>query len=1046
MVSFSLRWKLLFLLMVSAPSVFGQRRADPAHPIPVEKGLPSAWTASLTERGVPTVLRGWESLRFVGMPVGGIGCGTVYLGGDGRLWCWDIFHQRHEGVVPNQLKGGEFTDPFGGVVRERDGASFVRPVEQQSPWNVDLGFSLHISGATPRPLDRRGFRDITFEWRYPMSLVRYADPEVPVVVELEAFSPFIPLDVERSSYPATVLKWRLLGKGPDSIDAEVVANVVNPVLRCAPPTAARRRIDRPWSTGSGGAGAVGILCGTTTPSESETRRADLVVDTFERGGWGTWIAEGAAFDGGPLPWARRANYHDVRGHEGDTFVTSHNPRIGGDCGAVDALVGTLTSAPILLERDFLVMRVAGGRRPTDAFVEVFVDGRRIASVTGHDGNDLRPIAVDVRAYRGSRAVVKVVDAAKGPWGHITVDDIVQSDRTPDTTTVEQRGDFGTFAVAAIGSDVSATSSTVDGTASSVRVRRAISKGNAADAVFVVAWHFPNVAEEVGPIPGLASSDRRPKYAVRFVDAGDVLANLVAELPTLERLTRLWTETWYGGTLPRWFLERTLVSVCNLQTTTFSRFANGQVWAWEGVGACEGTCTHVWHYAQAMARLFPELERDLRERTDYGIAFRADGMIDHRGGLAGHDAIDGQAGVILRTLREHQTGSDGGFLGRVWTKCRKATEYLIACDARDGAPDGLIAGEQANTLDAAWFGAIPSISSMYLAALSAAASMAEDVGDHDFSRRCRAILERGRTSFAGLFDHDRGYFVQREDPSHLDAIGVGVGCHIDQVLGAGWAQQVGLPVIIDPTLTDAALRSLWTHNFAPDMGVVRASSANPRLRGRPYALDGHRGLVMCTWPYGERRSDWERHWQFGYFQEAMTGFEHFAAATMVGTGTPELVRNGLSVVRGIHDRYDARERNPFNEIECSDHYARAMASYAVFIAACGFTHHGPKGEIGFAPKIRPDAFSAAFTSAAAFGVLNQTRETTIQRNEIVVRHGSLPVRKLRFEIPEGATATKVSIDGAAIPFVADGARVVIALESERRLRVGDTLAVRIDFRR
>ena len=130
--------------------------------------------------------------------------------------------------------------------------------------------------------------------------------DCPVSVSLEAFSPFIPLDVERSSYPATVLKWRLLGKGPDSIDAEVVANVVNPVLRCAPPTAARRRIDRPWSTGSGDPGAVGILCGTTKPSESETRRADLVVDTFERGDWGAWIAEGAAFDGGPLPWARRA--------------------------------------------------------------------------------------------------------------------------------------------------------------------------------------------------------------------------------------------------------------------------------------------------------------------------------------------------------------------------------------------------------------------------------------------------------------------------------------------------------------------------------------------------------------------------------------------------------------------------------------------------------------------------------------------------------------------------------------------------------------------
>jgi hypothetical protein len=32
-----------------------------------------------------------KQLKYVGMPVGGIGCGQLYLGGDGRLWLWDIF-------------------------------------------------------------------------------------------------------------------------------------------------------------------------------------------------------------------------------------------------------------------------------------------------------------------------------------------------------------------------------------------------------------------------------------------------------------------------------------------------------------------------------------------------------------------------------------------------------------------------------------------------------------------------------------------------------------------------------------------------------------------------------------------------------------------------------------------------------------------------------------------------------------------------------------------------------------------------------------------
>ena len=46
----------------------------------------------LTERGQRTVYRG-AALEKIGMPVGGICSGQLYLGGDGKLWAWDIFNQ-----------------------------------------------------------------------------------------------------------------------------------------------------------------------------------------------------------------------------------------------------------------------------------------------------------------------------------------------------------------------------------------------------------------------------------------------------------------------------------------------------------------------------------------------------------------------------------------------------------------------------------------------------------------------------------------------------------------------------------------------------------------------------------------------------------------------------------------------------------------------------------------------------------------------------------------------------------------------------------------
>ncbi|HWF48527.1 MAG TPA: hypothetical protein VG168_16075, partial [Bryobacteraceae bacterium] len=137
---------------------------------------------------------------------------------------------------------------------------------------------------------------------------------------------------------------------------------------------------------------------------------------------------------------------------------------------------------------------------------------------------------------------------------------------------------------------------------------------------------------------------------------------------LQTETRLWRDTWYGGSLPNWFLERTLANVSILATTTCYRFGTGRFYGWEGVGCCAGTCTHVWSYAQAAARLFPELERTTREMVDYGISFQTQtGQIDYRGEASRKEATDGQAGTILRTFREHQMCADDRFLKRVWPR-------------------------------------------------------------------------------------------------------------------------------------------------------------------------------------------------------------------------------------------------------------------------------------------------------------------------------------------------------------------------------------------
>ena len=142
-------------------------------------------------------------------------------------------------------------------------------------------------------------------------------------------------------------------------------------------------------------------------------------------------------------------------------------------------------------------------------------------------------------------------------------------------------------------------------------------GQEQTATFVVTWHFPNLS-----LPGTRlPADLGRYYATRFASAAAVARHVASNFASLHAQTRLWHDTWYDSTLPYWFLDRTFAQhVDPGHVDRATGFATGRFYGWEGVGCCEGTCTHVWHYAHAVARLFPELERDLAraDRFRHGI--------------------------------------------------------------------------------------------------------------------------------------------------------------------------------------------------------------------------------------------------------------------------------------------------------------------------------------------------------------------------------------------------------------------------------------------
>ncbi len=919
--------------------------------IPPEKNFDPIWWASLTARGSPDVYEG-EELRWIGMPIGGICAGQVYLGGDGKLWHWDIFNQPIR-TGPNH---------------------YASPPAPSSP--IQQGFALEIRQGEDRQirsLDRAGFRRIRFRGEYPIGRVEYDDPDSPVRVCLEAFSPFIPLNPEDSALPATILMFTLKNDSPQPVECRLVGWLENAVCKFS-------GAPRPKSMFRRQEGKLVLLEHSVEalPSEKESpTRPDILFEDFEKPTYESWTVEGTAFGTGPVERINIPSYQGDVGGEGNRVVNSHASAPGDSIAEKDAHTGRMISIPFVIDRHYIQFWIGGGSHKGRTCVNLLIDGTVVASATGRNDNRMQRQSFDVRPWAGKEARIEIVDEVKGSWGNIGVDHIVFTDKplTPELPLAE-RPDYGSMALAVLGKlahkvqiveqlppgplpDVLLQSLSGDNLASRTPPCSALicpvllQPSESATIAFVISWYFPNLRLERLPAGRW--------YKTRFQSAAEVAQYLADNVDRLRDQTRLWRDTWYDSTLPYWLLDRVFANVSTLATSTCHWLANGRFYGWEGVGCCPGTCTHVWQYAQAVARLFPQLERSAREMADYGVAFDPEsGMIAFRAEHNRHWAADGQAGCILRAFREHLMSADDSFLQRIWPKVKRSLEFLMSRDI-DG--DGFLDGPQHNTLDADWYGQVAWLSGMYLAALRAGEEMAWRMNDQSFAQKCRQLFAQGRRNIdERLFNGE--YYVHLADPAHADAVGSYNGCHIDQVLGQSWAWQLGLGRILDADHVRSALRSLWRYNVTLDVGPYRAV----HKPGRWYALAGEGGVIMCTWPFlpvqrVPKGFDY-------YFNECMNGFEYQLAWHMIAEG---MVEEGLAITRLVHDRYHPAKRNPWNEVECGDHYARSMASYGVFLALCGYHYDGPRGILAFAPRLRPESFRAAFTAAEGWGSFTQKRE-------------------------------------------------------------------------
>ncbi len=165
----------------------------------------------------PRVFSG-RQLALIGFPLGGIGTGSISLGGRGQFRDWEIYNRPDKGRSPEYAMASLWVKNGSGKAM-----AHVLEADLMPPYASTSGLGPSNAPGLSR------LQGATFTGDFPLAQIDFHDTRLPVKVSLEAFSPFIPQDPDSSGLPVAVLRYRVRNITSETVSASIAFSLDNPV-------------------------------------------------------------------------------------------------------------------------------------------------------------------------------------------------------------------------------------------------------------------------------------------------------------------------------------------------------------------------------------------------------------------------------------------------------------------------------------------------------------------------------------------------------------------------------------------------------------------------------------------------------------------------------------------------------------------------------------------------------------------------------------------------------------------------------------------------